>query len=85
MVHSLIGIGSCSLHIVHGSFKTAAEKTDWNLKALLKGLFQICRDTPAKREDYEKVTGSNKYPLFFCASYMVKLFLLLCVFQFNKS
>ena len=31
MVHSLIDIGSCSLHIVHGSFKTDAEKTGWNL------------------------------------------------------
>ena len=27
MVHSLIDIGSCSLNIVHGSFKTGAEKT----------------------------------------------------------
>ena len=68
MAHSLIDIGSCSLHIVHGSFKTSAEKTGWNLKALLKGLFQILHDTLAKREDYETVTGSNKYPLFFCAT-----------------
>ena len=29
MVHSLVDIGSCSLHIVHGSFKTGAEKTGW--------------------------------------------------------
>ena len=68
MVHSLIDIGSCSLHIVHGSFKTGAEKTGWNLKALLKGSFQILHDTPARREDYEKVTGSNKYPILFCAT-----------------
>ena len=54
MVHSLIDIGSCSLHIVHGSFKTGAEKTGWNLKALLKGSFQILRDTPVRREDYQK-------------------------------
>ena len=68
MVHSLIDVGSCSLHIVHGSFKTGAEKTGWNLKALLKGSFQILHDTPGRREDYETVTGSNKYPLFFCAT-----------------
>ena len=47
MVYLLIDIGSCSLHIVHGSFKTGAEKTGWNLKALLKGLFQILHDTPS--------------------------------------
>ena len=68
MVHSLIDIDSCSLHIVHGSFRAGAEKTGWNLKALLKGSFQILHDTPAGREEYEKVTGSNKYPLFFCAA-----------------
>ena len=68
MVHSLVDIGSCSLHIVHGSFKNGAEKTGWYLKALLKSSFQILHDTPARREDYEKVTGSNKYPPFFCAT-----------------
>ena len=36
MAHSLIDIGTCSLHIVHGSFKTGAEKIGWDLKALLK-------------------------------------------------
>ena len=32
MVHSFIDIGSCSLHIVRGSFKTGAEKTGWNFE-----------------------------------------------------
>ena len=68
MAHSLIDIGSCSLHIVHGSFKRGAEKTGWNLKAHLKGLFQILHDTLGRREDYEIVTGFNKYSLFFCAT-----------------
>ena len=53
---------------MHGSFKTGTEKTGWNLKSLLKDSFQILHDTPAKREDYEPVTGSNEYPLFFCAT-----------------
>ena len=30
MAHSLIDIDSCSLHILHGSFQTSAEKTGWN-------------------------------------------------------
>ena len=46
MIYSLIDIGSCSLNIVHGSFKIDAEKTGWNLKALLEGSFQILHDTP---------------------------------------
>ena len=68
MAHSLIDIGSCSLHIVHGSFKLGAEKTGWNLKAFLKGLFQILHDTLSRRENYEIVTGSSEYLLFFCAT-----------------
>ena len=68
MVYLLIDIGSCSLHIVYGSFKTGAEKTGCNLKVLLKGSLQILHDTPARIEDYEKVTRFNKYPLFFCAT-----------------
>ena len=68
MVHLLIDIDSCSLHIFHCSFKTGAEKPGWNLKTLLKGSFKILHDTPARREDYETVTGSSKYPLFFCAT-----------------
>ena len=28
--HNLIDIGSCSLHIIHGAFKTGAESSGWN-------------------------------------------------------
>ena len=31
---NLIEIGSCSLHIVHGTFQTGATKTGWELKSL---------------------------------------------------
>ena len=64
----LVNIGSCSLHIVHGAFKSGAGSTDWNLKATLKGAFQFLHDTPARREDYTSITGSVKFPLYFCAT-----------------
>ena len=32
---NLINIGSCSLLIAHGAFKSGAESTGWNLKATL--------------------------------------------------
>ena len=67
-LHALIEIGSCGLHIIHGAFKSGAEMTNWNIKQVLKGAFQILHDTPARREDYESVTGSIIYPLFFCAT-----------------
>ena len=63
----LVNIGSCSLHTIHGAFKTA-ESTNWNLKATLKGAFQFLHDTPACRDDYTSVTGSPQFPLYFCAT-----------------
>ena len=30
--HSLINVGTCSLHVVHGSFKTGATAADWGIK-----------------------------------------------------
>ena len=48
----LVNIGSCSLHTIHGAFKTGAESTNWNVKATLKGAFQFLHDTPARRDDY---------------------------------
>ena len=50
----LINIGSCGLHVIHGSFKTGAEKTDWNLKKIMKAAHTILHNTPARREDYER-------------------------------
>jgi len=64
----LINIGSCSLHIIHGALKTATESTTWNIKETLKGCWQILHESPARREDYESITGQAIYPLFFCAT-----------------
>ena len=48
----LIDIGRCDLYAVHGSFKTVCEKTEWDIKRLLKSCFQVFKDSPARREDY---------------------------------
>ena len=64
----LIDIGSCNLHTVHNGFKTGAESTGWNIKATMKGAFQLLKDSPARREDFVTVTGSSKFPLQFCST-----------------
>ena len=66
--HSLLDIGSCSLHIVHRSFTTGAEKSGWKLKNLLKGAYYILHNSPAGRETYESTTGSPVYRLKFCST-----------------
>ena len=29
--HTLVNIGTCGLHTIHGAFKNGAEKSGWNL------------------------------------------------------
>ena len=48
----LLNIGSCSLHVVHGSFKKEAKEPEWNLANTLHSLRQIFYDTPVRREDF---------------------------------
>ena len=62
-LHSLINIDSCGLHIVHGNFSCGETKSRWSLKNFLKGVYYVLHDSPAHKEDYESVTGSNSYPL----------------------
>ena len=62
--HQLINIGSCGLHTIHGAFKTGFEKSDWNVKKILKGAY-VFHDSPAKREDYTKETESTQFPKYF--------------------
>ena len=69
---TLIGIGSCSLHIVNGTFQRGAGNIGWRIKQTLKGVYQLFHDSPARREDYENVTGSTTYPLAFCSTRWVE-------------
>ena len=68
----LINIGVCGLHLNHGALKTGIEKTDWDIKKIMKGSFHVLHDTPARRSDYSSVTGSNVFPLFFYATRWVE-------------
>lgn len=65
-LNKLVNICSCNLHVVHGALKSATEATGWKLKAIMKGLFQIFKDSPALREDFISITGSTTFSLQFC-------------------
>ena len=70
--HSIIDIGTCSLLIVHRSVKTAFDKSNIKIKETLKGGFQQLHNSPARREDYESVSGSTKHLLYYCAARWVE-------------
>ena len=66
--HQLIDMGSCSLHIIHGALHTGEIRSEWDLKHILKESYEMLHDSPARREDYECVTGSEMYPLSLCST-----------------
>ena len=69
---SLTDVGSCNLHLIHGSFKTGSEKSLWDLHKILKRAFKLLHDSPARREDYFNLTGPDEYPLQFCGTRWVE-------------
>ena len=57
---------------MNGSVKVGFEKSSLKIKDTLKDGFQILHHSPARREDFESITGSTKYPLYFCATRWVE-------------
>ena len=49
VLHELIDLGSCNLHSISNGFKIGAELTQWDLADLLRGVFHLLHDTPARR------------------------------------
>ena len=47
-----IHIGSCNMHILHGAFQTAIQSSGWNIDKVLKSMYWILHDSPARREIY---------------------------------
>ena len=64
-LNNLVNIGSCNLLVVHGALKSVTKATKWNLKAILKGFFQIFKDSVCF-EGFISITGSKIFPLLFC-------------------
>ena len=62
----LINVRSCNLHVVHVALQSASESTSWKLENIMKGTYQVLKDSPAPREDHIFITGSIVYPLQFC-------------------
>lgn len=62
----LLNIGSCGLHVMHNAFKAGSAKTKWGVEQTFSCLFWLIKDSPARREDYSKVTGSNVFPKLYC-------------------
>ena len=65
----LINIGNCNVHVVHGAVQWATESISWNFKNIMKGIYQVLKDTPACCEDYISITESTAFPLKFWVNF----------------
>ena len=61
-----IDIGSCSLHILHGAFGTGIVLTEWKLGKVIKAMFKLLNESPARHDIYLKEGDSGKFPQSFC-------------------
>ena len=62
----LIDLGTCGLHVVHGSMKACAKASEWQLQKLLKAMCQFIHDAPARQAMYKNISESTEYPAKFC-------------------
>ena len=63
---SRMGLGTCGLHLVHGSMKAGAKASQWELQKLLKAMWQFIHDAPARRAMYENTSESTDFSVNFC-------------------
>ena len=72
---NIINIGSCGLHVVHGAFKSGIEATNWYLKKIMKAMWKILDDSPARRDIYIKICEVNEFPLRYITIFIFPLLL----------
>jgi hypothetical protein len=68
----IIDVGSCGLHVVHGAFQTGVKATGWKLEKVLKSMWKLFNDSPARRDLYIQLNTSNVFPLMFCQTRWVE-------------
>ena len=65
---NLLDIGTCGLHVMHRAFRTGFTASGWKLDTILKSLYYLFNESPARRSDYTTYTSSQVFPLQFCGT-----------------
>ena len=65
-VSRLVDIGTCGLHTVHGSLKNGIKSSGWEIGKILKAVFKLLDESPARRDIFRNVTESEVFPLPYC-------------------
>ena len=59
-------VGSCGLHVISGALHTGVADADWPVEKVLRGMFKLLKDAPARRAEYMRLSKSGLYPEKFC-------------------
>ena len=62
----LLNIGSCALHVFHNSIKAGLKECGWGKDNLLRSLYYLFHDSPARHDVFLSCTNSKLLPLKFC-------------------
>jgi len=62
----LLELGSCGLHVIHGAFQTGHKAAGWSVNEMLRSMYGLFKDSPARRADYISQTGNSMFPKKFC-------------------
>jgi len=59
-------MGTCGLHVVNNAFKISFYAVKWNVTTFLRALYNLFKNSPARRSDLLYYSGSSLMPLKFC-------------------
>ena len=62
----LIDIGTCGLHTVHNSLKAGIKSSRWILGKVMKAMWKLLNQSPARREKYVALAETNLFLLPYC-------------------
>lgn len=63
---SLLNIGSCGLHTLHNAFRDGYKASGWDVEHTLSSMYWLFKNSPARKEDFIKLTGCDIPMLKFC-------------------
>lgn len=58
--------------MVHGAFQTGVKATGWKLEEVLKAMWKLFNDSPARRDLYIQLSKSDVFPIMFCQTRWVE-------------
>jgi len=66
IAEKLLHIGSCGLHVVNGAFQTGHQQSGWKINRVLRAMYRLFKDVPARRALFTEMTGCKTFPKKFC-------------------